>query len=115
MNMEAGETLLRFQHVVTDDGGFEYAACARGRAMDDGMWEGWVEFEPVRGGPSLLTGRETIQPNHVDAVYWATGLTHVYLEGALVRALDGRMRLPASPRGGERHAGGAASKIINSQ
>lgn len=58
--------------------------------MEDGLWEGWVEFEPVHGGPSVSTGRETTQPNRKDTVYWATGLTPVYLEGALIRALDGR-------------------------
>ena len=31
--------------------------------------------------------RETTQPNLTDLNYWATGLTPVYLEGALARAL----------------------------
>jgi hypothetical protein len=34
----------------------------------------------------MRTGRETTQPNRPDLLYWATGLTAVYLEGALDRA-----------------------------
>jgi hypothetical protein len=56
--------------------------------MEDGRWQGWVEFLPPRGGRVLLSGRETIQPNRADLAYWASGLTPVYLEGALGRALD---------------------------
>ena len=55
--------------------------------MPDGMWQGWMEFLPVAEGTPLRTGRETTQPNHTDLLYWATGLTPVYLEGALERAL----------------------------
>ena len=33
-------------------------------------------------------GRETTQPNRIDAVYWATGLTEMYLPRALTGAPD---------------------------
>ena len=36
----------------------------------------------------LRSPRETTQPNRQDVEYWATGLTPVYLEGALRRALN---------------------------
>src|SRR5262245_1530581 len=36
----------------------------------------------------MQTARETTQPNLADLEYWATGLTPIYLEGALNRALD---------------------------
>ena len=36
----------------------------------------------------IATGRETTQPNRTDTEYWATGLSEVYLEGALQRAFD---------------------------
>jgi len=55
--------------------------------MPDGKWQGWLEFLPIGGGRPIRSGRETTQPNRTDAVYWATGLTAVYLEGALQRAL----------------------------
>ena len=41
----------------------------------------WTPASAVR------SPRETTQPNRTDTVYWATGLTPVYLEGALQRAL----------------------------
>jgi hypothetical protein len=36
----------------------------------------------------VRTARETTQPNRTDLLYWASGLTAVYLEGALTRALS---------------------------
>jgi hypothetical protein len=56
--------------------------------MPGGTWQGWIEFIPIDGGEPLRSKRETTQPNRADTVYWATGLTHVYLEGSLSRALD---------------------------
>ena len=37
---------------------------------------------------AVRSGRETTQPNLTDLEYWAQGLTPVYLEGALRRALE---------------------------
>ena len=56
----------------------------RGRApapADDGRWEGWIEFSDLDTGAVIRSGRETTQPTRDDAMYWATGLTRVYLEG----------------------------------
>ena len=72
--------------VITAGGGI-LAVRVCGRQRDDGLWEGWVEFEPDDGSPALRTPRETTQPNLTDLEYWAGGLTPVYLEGALDRAL----------------------------
>jgi len=55
------------------------------------MWQGWIEFDPIdepAGRDTLRSPRETTQPNRTDTEYWATGLTPVYLEGALKRALS---------------------------
>ena len=41
----------------------------------------WLEFEDVETGEVLRSQRETTQPNEKDTVYWATGLTPVYLAG----------------------------------
>lgn len=82
------EVLLQFQSPVADRAGRFYSARAIGSEMPDGMWHGWVEFVPRDGGEPLVTGRETSQPNRADTVYWATGLTQIYLEGALARAQD---------------------------
>jgi hypothetical protein len=58
-----------------------------GRVADDGLWEGWIEFTRAGDDEIVCTARETEQPNRADLVYWAHGLTDIYLEGALARAL----------------------------
>jgi hypothetical protein len=52
---------------------------------------------PVDGGSAVRSGRETTQPNQTALVYWATGLSPVYLEGALHRALQPASRRSAAP------------------
>jgi hypothetical protein len=64
-----------------------YTAQACGREREDGMWEGWFEFVPHDGSAVLRSERETTQPTLADLEYWATGITPVYLEGALERTL----------------------------
>lgn len=80
------EVLVTFNDIITAEG-VAYRARACGREMDDGRWEGWIEFESLDGDTVVRSGRETTQPNRTDTAYWATGLTPVYLEGALDRAL----------------------------
>src|SRR5687768_5296882 len=82
-------------HIASDDG-VVYRAQAAGAQMPDDRWEGWLEFIPVAGGTPVRTPRETTQPNRRDAVYWASGITEVYLEGALSRALKPRVHVPKS-------------------
>ena len=95
-----GETLLQFARpVVAPDGTF-YEARACGSPMDGGTWQGWIEFIPLESGAPARTPRETTQPNRTDTEYWATGLTDIYLEGALRRALEKRVvvePLPVQP------------------
>jgi hypothetical protein len=64
-----------------------YIAQASGRERDDGTWEGWLEFLPDDGSLVLRSQRETTQPNLGALEYWASGLTPVYLRGAVERAL----------------------------
>ena len=91
------ETLLQFQQTVTAPDGTVYEARACGGPMTGGTWQGWIEFVPVGGGDAVHSPRETTQPNRTDTEYWATGLTTVYLEGALRRALAGPTPLAAAP------------------
>jgi hypothetical protein len=81
------EILVEFEGTVTGIDERAYEARAIGRARADGLWEGWLEFAPLDGSTVLRTGRETTQPSREDAVYWATGLTINYLDGALLRIL----------------------------
>jgi hypothetical protein len=80
-------TLWSFETPVVSHAGETYSARACGRQREDHLWEGWIEFEGP-GGDVLRSGRETTQPNLTDLEYWAQGLTPVYLEGALRRALE---------------------------
>jgi len=64
-----------------------YTAQACGRERDDRMWEGWFEFLPDDGSDVLRSERETTQPTLADLEYWASGISPVYLEGALERTL----------------------------
>ena len=91
------EVLAEFTEVLIDDAGVRYRANAVGGEMPDGTWQGWLEFKPLDGAPSIRSARETTQPNRVDAIYWATGLTPVYLEGALERALKPLVRRVVVP------------------
>lgn len=110
------ETFVQFEDAVIAPDGRSYTARACGAGADDGLWDGWIEFDPVDGSPPLRSPRETRQPNRRDLEYWATGLTPVFLEGALERALralrppaepepvpppafDGPAEAPAAPRG----------------
>lgn len=82
------EVLVRFQEPLSVSGGTFYTARVCGRAAPDGGWEGWIEFLPGDGSPVLRSQRETRQPDRDALLYWATGLTQVYLEGSLERTLE---------------------------
>jgi hypothetical protein len=80
------EVLTSFSVPVTDEFGSYYPR-AVGRLASDNMWEGWIEFVPVDGSSDVLvTSVESRQPERQHLAYWATGLSHVYMEGALRRA-----------------------------
>jgi len=79
------EVLARFTHRIRD-GATAFHAQACGAPMSDGRWTAWIEFIPLDEGQPLRSPRETTQPNRTDAEYWASGLSPVYLEGALQRA-----------------------------
>jgi len=80
------EAFMVFDEPVRDHLG-EYHARVVGRLAEDNMWEGWIEFVPSEGSEDLLvTGVESRQAEREHLAYWATGLTPVFLEGALRRA-----------------------------
>lgn len=102
------DVFLTFEKPVTDGDGRSYTARACGRETDGGLWEAWLEFVPENGSPVLRSERETTQPNRTDTEYWATGLTPVYLEGALRRTLEPRQPVyEAPPPGRPAYAGPA--------
>jgi hypothetical protein len=97
------EVLVEFDTILRDEKGTGWAPRACTRIADDGLWEGWIEFIPTNSSTEpVRTGRETEQPSRETVLYWAEGLTQVYLDGALRRALSPvpiltRPEVPAKP------------------
>lgn len=88
------EVFVTFAEPVAGPDGETYQARVCGGEMEDGRWQGWLEFVPTDGTEVLRSPRETTQPDRRDLTYWATGLTQVYREGALIRTLR---PAPAAP------------------
>ena len=83
------EVLVLFDEPIAAPSGKTYLAHAVGKEVDGGLWDGWLEFQGVDDGSDVLaSGRETTQPNRKNIEYWAQGLTKVYLQGALGRAVS---------------------------
>jgi hypothetical protein len=92
------EVLLRFSEPIEGEDGGVYDAQACGAPAENDLWQGWIEFVPrAVNAPPLRTSRETTQPNRTDLSYWATGLSVVYLQGALRRATTPPARRPPPP------------------
>jgi len=51
-------------------------------------WDGYIVFFPIGTGTVISTPRETTQSAFASVQTWASRLDRVYLEGALVRALE---------------------------
>jgi hypothetical protein len=81
------DLMMQFPDTVADARGVFHAR-AMARERDDGSWEGWLEFVPDDTEASIgyITPIETHQRDRVTMERWASGLTHVYAEGALSRA-----------------------------
>lgn len=82
------ERLERLAEAFVEEDGARWTVWLVGSEAGDGLWDGAVEFVSVDGGATLRSPRETRQPNRGDLLYWFTGLTPVYLEGAIARARD---------------------------
>jgi hypothetical protein len=82
------EVLRSFDEPITHSTGVFHARVV-GRPGADGMWEGWMEFVPASPGGTevVVSSVESRQPEREHLQYWADGLTVVYAEGALDRAL----------------------------
>jgi hypothetical protein len=64
-----------------------YRVSAHGERQEDGRWSGFLVFTPIIGGRSVMTERETTQSSFEALDHWARGISAVYLEGAIERAL----------------------------
>ncbi len=103
------EVLVDYENTISDADGSRWAARACGRKGD--LWEGWIEFAPLDlERKPIRSGCETTQPSREDLLYWATGLTPVYLRGALTRALEAPLARP-TPRPVKPHFDGPAATV----
>jgi hypothetical protein len=75
------------QYTLIDTGEGWHRPRAYGDSQRDGTWEGWLIFFPLGGGSAIASGPETTQSTFYALTVWAAGLTPVYVEGALGRAL----------------------------
>lgn len=80
------DVLVYFDEPILAPDGKGYSARACAREDEDRRWSGWLEFS-ADGEQWFATATETVQPNRRDVEYWVTGLTRVYLQGGLSRAL----------------------------
>lgn len=77
--------------------GLVYRPRAYGDPDPPGGWAGWIVFFPLRGGVAIAPpAPETRQMSLASLDAWAAGLTFVYLEGALARALAVARRSPVA-------------------
>jgi hypothetical protein len=67
--------------------GRQFRVQVSGEQRADKTWAGYVEFTDIKSNFRFRTEQETSQPNRDALEYWATGLEHVYMEGALTRAI----------------------------
>jgi hypothetical protein len=91
------EVIRLFEDPILVDG-VPYAVQVAARP-DGHLWEGWIEFIAPDGSDARRTPRETTQPDRDAIVYWATGLSPTYLEGAFERTIarPHRVELPMPP------------------
>lgn len=83
------ETLFQqFERPMRHSSGDVYLVFVQGRSRPHDTWEGWLVFERQRDARRFNTPVETTQPDAQALLYWASGLTDTYLEGALERALS---------------------------
>jgi hypothetical protein len=81
------DVLRSFDEPIGHSSG-SYHARVVGQRASDGMWEGWLEFTPVDSAHDVVASSiESRQATKPQLEYWSQGLTVVYAEGSLDRAL----------------------------
>ncbi len=80
------QLLQQFEQPIVDRNGDLHTVYLYGRARPGDTWQGWLVFQRQRDGRRSTTPVETTQPNREAVLYWATGLTDAYFDGALARA-----------------------------
>jgi hypothetical protein len=78
--------IQQYSGTLVDPYGRQYVARVYSACRPDDLWDAWFVFFPLDGGRPLASDRETTQISLGAVRYWATGITSLYLDGALERA-----------------------------
>jgi len=90
--------LQTFDTPFTDRNGDVYIVELYGNSRPGDTWQGSLAFVRRGSGRRLATGAETTQPTADALLYWASGLTPTYFDGAFERAQSSPSeRLPIEP------------------
>lgn len=107
------ELIHQYATLLDGQDGERYAVRVYAGRRPRGLWEACFVFIPLSGGNPLVTDRETTQSKRQDVVYWAGGISRLYLQGAVSRAhekTNSRFIAPVNPeetRAGSGIEGGA--------
>jgi hypothetical protein len=95
---EMRDIIRELPNTVCDDRGAFHVSVVASEA-EDRRWEAWLEFVDSERGTSEVyaTPIETRQHDRAAVERWASGVTQVYVEGALTRAALGHAPQFASP------------------
>ena len=78
---------IRQYELIGADGRW-YRPWVYGDPQADGSWDGWLVFFLIPGGSAIAPPTPETHQSTLEALtVWAAGLTSIYLEGALARAL----------------------------
>lgn len=100
------QLLQEFETPVADGAGTIYRVFLYGRSRPADTWQGWLVFERTTDRKRFSTDVETTQPNAEAVLYWATGLTGAYFDGALRRAIAGQRHVSSAIAAPEPVVGG---------
>jgi hypothetical protein len=92
------QLVQQYPDILTGPNGEPYVGQAYMDRQPDGMWEAWLVFISLETGAVIATDRETTQSTREHTLYWATGLTSTYLQGAVERAPNLRPEIPLARR-----------------
>jgi hypothetical protein len=98
MTESVHEIVLDLQPALTAEDGRQYRATVIGTYAADGHWNAWLEFVQPESQHVLRTGIETHQKSETDLHHGAGTLSHVYLLGALGRAVPSQSETAAHRR-----------------
>ncbi|HWC03027.1 MAG TPA: hypothetical protein VHF87_09655 [Methylomirabilota bacterium] len=92
------QLVQQYTAVLRGSSGEQYVARAYMDRQPGGLWEAWLVFFSLTTDAVIATDRETTQGKREHVLYWASGLSATYLQGALERALDLRSEVQTARR-----------------